>query len=235
MNWIKWSLAGHALAEAATHSLAIQARWLSRRLETHLLGNHLFANAKALVFAGLYFEGAEPAAWLSMGAHILERELQEQILPDGGQFERSPMYHALALEDVLDLLNLVDSLAESSSEVHRLRSALAIRLPSMLRWLLAMSHPDRSLGQFNDTAQGIAPTNDELLRLATDLGFEAEVDDNTDLQILTDSGYMRVSRPPMVALIDVAPVGPDYLPGHGHADTLSFELSLGGLRVIVNG
>ena len=27
--------------------------------ETHLLGNHLFANAKALVFAGLFFDGEE--------------------------------------------------------------------------------------------------------------------------------------------------------------------------------
>jgi uncharacterized heparinase superfamily protein len=35
--------------------------------------------------------------------------------------------------------------------------------------------------------------------------------------------------------MDVAPVGPDYLPGHAHADTLSFELSLFGQRVIVNG
>ena len=29
-------------------------------------------------------------------------------------------------------------------------------------------------------------------------------------------------------------VGPDYIPGHAHADTLSFELSLGRERVFVN-
>jgi hypothetical protein len=33
-----------------------------------------------------------------------------------------------------------------------------------------------------------------------------------------------------VLILDVAPVGPDYLPGHAHADTLSFELSLFGQR-----
>jgi uncharacterized heparinase superfamily protein len=37
-----------------------------------------------------------------------------------------------------------------------------------------------------------------------------------------------------VALIDRAAIGPDYLPSHAHADTLSFELSLFGQRVIVN-
>jgi len=35
-------------------------------------------------------------------------------------------------------------------------------------------------------------------------------------------------------LLDVAPIGPDYLPGHAHADTLSFELSLFGRRLLVN-
>ena len=68
------------------HSLAVQARWLRRRLEYHLLGNHLFANAKALVFAGAFFvgpEGAagamarEPAQWLALGQRLLRRELAE--------------------------------------------------------------------------------------------------------------------------------------------------------------
>ena len=39
------------------NSLAVQARWLRRRLEHHLLGNHLLANAKALIFAGCFLKG----------------------------------------------------------------------------------------------------------------------------------------------------------------------------------
>jgi uncharacterized heparinase superfamily protein len=38
----------------------------------------------------------------------------------------------------------------------------------------------------------------------------------------------------MAAFLDVASIGPDYLPGHAHADTLSFELSLERQRVIVD-
>src|SRR5690606_6973721 len=105
VNWIKWALAGNTLPPACVHSLAVQVRWLRRCLEIHLLGNHLFANAKALVFAGLYFSGPEAHRWLATGLRILEREIAEQILPDGGQFERSTMYHALAYEDMLDLVN----------------------------------------------------------------------------------------------------------------------------------
>ena len=37
------------------------------------------------------------------------------------------------------------------------------------------------------------------------------------------------------AILDVAPIGPDYLTGHAHADTLAFELSIMSTRVIVNG
>ena len=35
-------------------------------------------------------------------------------------------------------------------------------------------------------------------------------------------------------IVDIAKIGPDYQPGHGHADTLSFELSIFGQRVFVN-
>jgi uncharacterized heparinase superfamily protein len=51
---------------------------------------------------------------------------------------------------------------------------------------------------------------------------------------LRDSGYLRLESGDMVAILDVARVGPDYQPGHAHADTLSFELSLFGRRVLVN-
>jgi uncharacterized heparinase superfamily protein len=40
---------------------------------------------------------------------------------------------------------------------------------------------------------------------------------------------------PAVMIADVGEIGPDHLPGHAHADTLSFELSLRGQRVLVNG
>ncbi|MEY5060918.1 MAG: hypothetical protein RIS45_839, partial [Planctomycetota bacterium] len=105
VNWIKWICAGNAPVEGMLESMAVQVRHLSKRLEWHLLGNHLFVNAKALVIAGSFFEGAEAHAWRALGWRILRAEIFEQILQDGMQFERSPMYHALATEDMLDLLN----------------------------------------------------------------------------------------------------------------------------------
>ncbi len=56
VNWIKWSLKRGDLNSKWLDSLANQARYLSKNLETHLLGNHLFSNAKALVFARAFFQ-----------------------------------------------------------------------------------------------------------------------------------------------------------------------------------
>ena len=103
VNWVKWVKKGNNLSENAIQSLAVQSRWLAKRIEWHLLGNHLFVNAKALIFSGLFFEGDEADLWLLKGMNILKKELPEQFLSDGGQFELSPMYHALAVIDLLDL------------------------------------------------------------------------------------------------------------------------------------
>lgn len=235
VNWIKWSLAGHTLSAQAVHSLAIQARWLLRRLEWHLLGNHLFVNAKALVFAGLFFDGQESKEWLGAGLRILSREIPVQVLPDGGQFELSPMYHALALEDMLDLLNIMRTYRSGMpTDLIRVQDQIVSRIPAMRRWLSVMTHPDGEIAFFNDAARGVAPKPSELNSYAMRLGLGDEDPIQDGVVHLSDSGYVRVQWGAMVAILDVAPIGPDYLPGHAHADTLSFELSLYGARVLVN-
>lgn len=234
INWVKWALAGNEISDACIQSLAVQARWLSKRLEIHLLGNHLFTNAKALVFAGLFFEGQEAACWLSVGFKILGREIPEQILSDGGHFERSTMYHALAYEDMLDLINVTSAFPEACRPWAYLRANWTCIVREMGHWLRVMSHPDGEVGLFNDAAFGIAPAPKELFSYAKRLNCESPAV-RTEFVHLDASGYIRVSVGSAVLLIDVAPVGPDYLPGHAHADTLSFELSLNGQRIVVNG
>jgi uncharacterized heparinase superfamily protein len=213
-------------------------RWLCKRLEYHLLGNHLLANAKALVFAGLYFDGRHAAHWRNTGLAILERELPEQVLADGGNFERSTMYHAICLEDVLDLVNAATYWPDKVPEVQvRQWRETAGR---MLKWLTGMTHPDGEISLFNDAAFGIAPTLSELRFYSNRLGISGDTDiaacqGKRRLVQFPESGYVRLEQGHAVAFLDVAPVGPDYLPGHAHADTLSFELSVFGHRVVVNG
>jgi uncharacterized heparinase superfamily protein len=233
VNWIKWALAGNALEGGLLHSLGVQARWLRGRLEHHLLGNHLWANAKALAFAGVFFAGDEAARWRGEGLELLRRELAEQVLPDGGHFERSPMYHAIVLEDVLDLLQLAQRFpgAIDAADAAAWRDAAR----RMLHWLRAMTHPDGEIALFNDAAFGIAPNLAALVVYARELGVAVDERPLDVVTTLPDSGYVRLEAGPAVLIADVGPIGPDYLPGHAHADTLSFELSLHGQRLLVNG
>jgi len=235
VNWIKCALGGHLLALECAESLAVQARWLVRRIETHLLGNHLFANAKALIFAGVFFQGPEAEGWLSEGLRILTHEVPEQILADGGHFERSPMYHSLILEDLLDVINLsrIVPLVSGSTLSQCVRS-WRHTVNDMRRWLWAMCHPEGEISLFNDAAFGVAPRPAELEAYALRLGLPPVHVPKDGVTHLAESGYVRVQSGAAVALLDVSPVGPDYIPGHAHADTLSFELSLFGQRVVVN-
>jgi len=228
VNWIKWALAGNVLPEEVGHSLVVQIRLLRQRLEYHLLGNHLWANGKALIFAGLFFEGSESDGWLDKGMEIVKRELAEQVLFDGGHFERSPMYHAIILEDLLDLVNL------SNAYEREVDQDWLTAIAMMRTWLEGMSHPDGRIALFNDAAFGIAPTWQELEAYARRLQLRPSEYHFPLLTHFPDSGYIRLQGLQAVALLDVAPVGPDYIPGHAHADTLSFELSVFGQRVLVN-
>lgn len=234
VNWIKWLCAGNAPVPGMVESLAKQTQWLTRRLEYHLLGNHLFANAKALVFAGVFFTGETASKWFATGDAILKRELGEQMLPDGAHFELSTMYHSLAVEDLLDLINI---LVASDDRDAPPRKALAERCrthaASALGWMLGMRHPDGEIAFFNDAAIGIAPAPDEL----ADYGAALEIRPRRFGKVshFAHSGYIHAERGQATLLADVARIGPDYLPGHAHADTLSFELSLGLERFLVNG
>jgi uncharacterized heparinase superfamily protein len=195
-------------------SIWLQAEWLSRNLETHLRANHLFENAAALAFCGACF-GGPGDAWLRRGIAWLDREIPEQVLADGGHFERSPMYHARVVH-VLAMLHatrrpeLVERVVEPLA---RTRAALA-----------RLCHPDGEIALLNDAAIGIAPDPRELLEAPSPEGVFA----------LRDTGYFGARSSGHYVVCDAAPVGPDYNPGHAHGDLLSFELSLAGRRVIVD-
>ncbi|HVZ37223.1 MAG TPA: alginate lyase family protein, partial [Polyangiaceae bacterium] len=226
-NWIKWHLGGNTLDREARTSLVQQVRYLRPRLEYHLLANHLLENLKALAIAGCFFAGREADAWREEGLRGLEQQVSEQILPDGGHFERSPMYHSLALEGLLDVHNV---LRVFGFEVPRWLSS-ACR--AMLAWAQGMAHPDGEWSQFNDTALGYAARAADLSLYARRLGYPPP-EALAPLVVLHESGFVRAEYGDFVLIADVGALGPDYNPAHGHADTLSFELSCHGERFVVD-
>tara|TARA_B110000977_G_scaffold199992_1_gene289040 strand:- start:1277 stop:2842 length:1566 start_codon:yes stop_codon:yes gene_type:complete len=231
VNILKAWLGGLELDEKLFSSVFAQASFLSNDLEKHLLGNHYFVNLKALLFAGVVFENT---CWLRIAEKGLLTEIPEQILEDGANFELSPMYHSLILVDMLDIFNL--SRCYPSKLSIKLTSLLEEYIPKMLTFMEAMAHPDGGVSFFNDSAEGIAPTKTKIESYAKKLGFAISPLNLSEFKIIdnVNSGYICATAAGNKLIFDASPVGPDYIPGHAHADTLSFELSIDTQRVFVN-
>lgn len=228
MNWIKWAIWSNQLSAKMLHSLAVQMRYLRKHYDYHLLGNHLLVNGKTFIFGGLFFDGPEADSWFKKGLKILSDQIPVQILEDGGHFERSPMYHNLIVEDLLDLLDLLRIYGRDENFLW------FEELGRMRRWASCMAHPDGEIALFNDAAFGIAPTARQLEEYAQNLSL-APIDNVPNTLVhLESSGYVRAAKGAAVLIANIGSVGPDYLPGHAHADTFSFELSIGGQRVVVD-
>jgi uncharacterized heparinase superfamily protein len=240
VNWLKFLIRNAERAEdlgegktvqTLLTSLRLQTLALEARLETHLLANHLIKNIKALLFAGALLDAPESSRWWSKGEELLGRELGEQVLPDGGHFERSPMYHAEVLEDLLDL----QALAEACGRGGNCAQPLSQRVTGMANFLHSIMHPDGDIPLLNDAALGIArPARDLLRRVG--LSVEVSSSSRAEVTILPETGYGVVRDPGSESclIFDCGPLGPDYQPGHGHCDVLSYELSLRGRRLVVD-
>ena len=235
VNWIKLFIeVGRGLVKPEwLQSLYKQALWLERNIEYHLLANHLFKNAKALVFAGLYFEGNDASRWLSRGIRLLDEQIDEQVLPDGGHLERSPMYHAMILADCLDLLNITNDTRRF--ELTYLKQKLNSAADRMVRYLGGISHPDGQIALFNDAAFGIEHTPDDIFHYYRSVTGKEISEQDSRIWSFPETGYyVMAPKAGDRLIIDCGTVGPDYQPGHSHCDTLSFELSLNWRRVIVD-
>ena len=238
VNWVKWlaRLEAGQVKPGWLRSLACQADALEQQLEFHILANHLLANAKALVFVGVFLGGDQRDRCLKRGLALLDEELREQFLEDGAHYELSPMYHATLLWDLADLLALRK--ASGLPELEQRANAWQAYFLKGLEWLRAMIHPDEEIAFFNDATLGIAPTLQDLRAYGVHLGIALppiSVPQTLRGQWLRSSGYAVIDWPEgHRLLVDVARIGPDYQPGHAHADTLSYELSLFGQRILVN-
>jgi hypothetical protein len=121
-------------------SLYRQLEFLSKHLEYHLLANHLLKNVKALVIGGLCFGNDQRAqSWLELGQRLLWRELDEQVLADGGHYERSPMYHAQTLADWVECFALL----RACGRLDRDETVIAEQLRRMAGFLDALSEHGR--------------------------------------------------------------------------------------------
>ncbi|MBN2294571.1 MAG: alginate lyase family protein [Pirellulales bacterium] len=208
-------------------SLWRQTAFLGDHIEWDLRANHVLRDAVGLAWAGRFFGGSQADEWMQSATKIALSQAAEQVLPDGGHFERSPMYHVHAMEDFLTLGSLVDESAarEILRETWR-------KMADMLAW---MRHPDGQVPLFNDGGMnGACHPRDMLKAGCKVLRLEVDIKPRKGGKLFENFGMVVWHGQPWSLFFDVGPVGVDYQPGHAHADTLTIEASFEGERLFVD-
>lgn len=177
--------------------------------------NHLATELFAQCLYAYVFCDSELAAVSLRFIDSIER----QTADDGCQLERSPTYQAHLLGH-LDVLLAGEIL---SPILNRRARSIATRMRNALA---ALTHPDGGIAVFNDAAVGDGPS-------PAVLGAWPQTwpDGST---ILGNAGYVRIQGGSLTGFFDAGACGPDDNPGHAHADFLSIELSVEGVRLIVD-
>jgi len=226
INWIKLFINHPGFADdAVLRSLYAQLLFLERNLEGHLQVNHLLENGRGLLFGGLYFDGPDADRWFKLGLRLLMQEVDEEYLSHGGHFERSPMYHCILLEALLDTHAY---LAAAGHDV----AWLAGPLRGMCAWLEDIRTPDGWFPLFNDAAIGVSASPDEVLRNAARmLGYERKA---SLVEVRDCDQFFVLDAGEMVCAVDGAPIGPSYNAGHAHSDNFTFELFVDGAKVVAD-
>lgn len=231
INWVKFfGRYPDTMTRERVDSLYSQYKLLQRKLEYHLLGNHLLEDFYSLYIMSLLFGDVGYHKWVTTK---LLKELEEEILQDGGHYEQSVMYHCILLDRLLDCINLAKGAGVESLETSV--KGLESYATRMLGWLDAMCFEDGSFPLFNDAAMGIAPMPNDIFDYAKRLGLA------WDKAKLGDSGYRRLlasgksqESSVLEATVDVGNITATYQPGHTHADALNYELHIDGKPVVVD-
>ena len=203
------------------YQLLSDLKFLSGRLEYHLLANHLLENAFALYIGGLI---TSQKVFIRKGKKLLLAELKEQILNDGMHYERSSMYHLIILERLLDAFNF--AIRTKDDLVSELKKYTIKMTGLAMNW----QYLDR-IPMMQDSAYDIALSVPVLLDYSKSLLGKEYPSKPNELQ---DSGYKNIKSRDLRLIANVGSIGPSYQPAHAHSDELGFELFYLNHPLVVN-
>ena len=197
-------------------SLAKQTRHLARVVDQDVTGARRIMAIRGLIYATLCLSSAPPN--LAPVLKLLDRELNSQILPDGGHFERSPEQQCRVLGYLGDIRAVL------SAADHAVPQRLIQSLDQMGPMLRGLRHGDGGLACFNGSGEGNPTLIDAVLSVS-----------QTDGRALTNAphiGFQRVAANKALAIMDT---GPSTSPDESvYAGVMSFEMSVGKERLVVN-
>jgi uncharacterized heparinase superfamily protein len=197
------------VADARNLAAALPAEEIDARALTAVKG--LIAAAVAL---------PEQTGFMQRALKVLPAEIQRQILPDGTHCERSPAMLLVALQDLTEIRNLLQAGQTP------IPSALAAAIERMAPVLRALRHGDGGLALFNGAREGSPALIEAVL---TQAGRTGRVPTS-----MTDGGFQRLAAGRSLVITDCGKPAAPGLDRFAYAGTLSFELSVGRDRMIVN-
>jgi uncharacterized heparinase superfamily protein len=210
--------ADHDFYSRFQKALGRAVRDLERDVHGALRPERRLLAAVALCYAGLCCEGLDGV--LRRATRLLTRQLDRQILVDGGHLSRNPR---ILLELVLDLLPLRQIYGSRGIETP---DALIRAVDRILPMLRLLRHGDGTLSHFNGMGRTAAH------HLATLLMYDAAR--AQPLMHAPHSGYERLSGGDTLVVAEVGRAPPIGVSAEAHAGCLSFELSSGPARIVVN-
>jgi uncharacterized heparinase superfamily protein len=172
----------------------------------------------ALCYASLCL--ANQARNIRSATRRLSDELQRQILPDGGHISRNP---GALVELLTDLLPLRQTFAARNIAPP---PALLNAIDRMMPMLRFFRHGDGSFALFNGMSS--APSH----LLATLLAYDDT--HGVPMANMPHTGFQRLDAAALTVIIDTGSPPPPNVSQDAHAGCLSFEMSSGTSRIVVN-
>ena len=221
VSWMRvWRLVGDRLSPAFRADfllwLWVQCRFLADNVEWDILGNHTVKNWKALVWAGAFFGDS---CFTRTADRLWRKVVRPQFAADGLHEELTPMYGAIVFEDVLEGLSPAQLRAGDGFD-----AAAGARA-------LARLHFGTSWAMFNDSADGMAPLPDEVVKLYETVMAHVwpKVEGDYDL-----SAFIGATHRSWRWALACGPAVRGRQPGHVHACALSLELAVRDRKILSN-
>ncbi|MGE5145115.1 MAG: heparinase II/III family protein, partial [Candidatus Eiseniibacteriota bacterium] len=210
--------AEHGFRTTFADGLMRQVAELERSAKRAPQGLKRLAAAKALLYAGVCLPRAEKR--VARGLALLEPELGRLVLPDGGSCDRNPSSQLAILKHLVDIRGVL--IAGHVDVPEYLQNAIDRTAP-LLRFF---RHGDGRLALFNGGIEETAALIDLVLAEAK---AEGKAPANAP-----HAGFQRLNAGDTTVIVDCGRPPPPVVAPDAHAGTLSFELSSGGARLVVN-
>lgn len=216
-----------AASEGLLKALIQHGRFIASHLEEYWPPtNHILADYCGLIWIGLCLRSpgknelasAEPKRWLQLGWQGLQRQLREQVLPDGADYEASTAYHRFVTEMVGSTVRLM-ALNEMFLPPALLESVTQMELVTA-----SLQKPDGSLPLFGDEDGGHFPAPLATTQATSTVGWRS----------FSDGGWYVYRDDEEYLAVRAGSNGQAGWGGHAHNDALSFEYSLGPRNFLID-